>query len=629
MNSQIPPSAPARPVATVAPATSTTPVIAAAPVAQVSPELQKNIQPSLQVQGHVVASSDGEVRIALPQGEVVVKTSTPLPPDTDVIVDLYLQKTQLLADVVVAKEKAVLDKTVAEIISPPAFLPEELPVLQAGQKIVALLLPEYSNTFAESAPKDTALQNIAALIESININDIPKNILQKIPLPENLVRELLASDRPFEKLNSLPVETQKQVIDFFQNPAVVSALSPFIPAQSPAVNLLDSNLLQIATAQIAAKATQTTIIAPPEKTISKPVAVTDLIKTLLPFLQNAEAEQGFASIRQKNQLLLQKSDHQLQHQFLQLDIVSTQPPGTPPIRGTQPFTQLGTVESLTSQGHPIIKTDTAHLVVRTPVTLPVGSTVVFELTPVTLTQVAAQVPELSAFLPATLSDRNIFEPLSSKSWPALQETLNTVSGLTPETVTSALRNTLPTPTPKLVPTALFFLAALRAGNIESWLGPNILQTLRDVGKRDIADRLGSDFSRLSAQSKEPLSGEWRAVSLPMLHDNQLSQLQFFIRRQQDEKNKDSDDKAAPAVRFILNLNLSRMGDLQLDGLLRRKSFDVVLRTAEPLPFSMRQDLMRAFGKGLEQNTMQGSISFQTKAQHWVRIDLPHHTGTIA
>ena len=187
---------------------------------------------------------------------------------------------------------------------------------------------------------------------------------------------------------------------------------------------------------------------------------------------------------------------------------------------------------------------------------------------------------------------------------------------------------LPTPTPNFVPTALFFLAALRLGSVESWLGENTLRSLQQAGKKELAERLGSDFGKLSSLSKETLADGWRSISMPLLYDDQLSQMQFYVRRQYDQDGENEEDGAKPATRFIMNLNLSRMGEMQLDGFIRKKNFDVILRTEEKLPFNMRQELMKRFAQGLDQVQMQGKISFQTRKESWITVSLPQQSGVV-
>jgi len=280
---------------------------------------------------------------------------------------------------------------------------------------------------------------------------------------------------------------------------------------------------------------------------------------------------------------------------------------------------IAKVEMVTSNGSPILKTADSHFVIKTPVSVPVGSVVIFEAGIVTS---ETGIQDISSFQPSGL-------PFSvhGDTWPALREALQI---LVPSTspVAQAFRNTLSTPTLNLVPTALFFLAALRLGSVDNWLGDNTLKFLRQVGKKELAERLGSDFGKLSSLSKETLADGWRSISIPLLHDEQLSQMQFYVRHQYDKDGEDKEKGAKPATRFILNLHLSRMGEMQLDGFVRKKNFDVILRTEEKLPFDMRRELMKRFAQGLDQVQMKGKISFQTRQQSWITITLPQQEGVV-
>ena len=62
-------------------------------------------------------------------------------------------------------------------------------------------------------------------------------------------------------------------------------------------------------------------------------------------------------------------------------------------------------------------------------------------------------------------------------------------------------------------------------------------------------------------------------------------------------------KGGGGTRFLLDLDLSRLGPLQLDGMFKKesRSFDMMVRTTAPLPETMRTDLagLFAFGDRLE------------------------------
>ena len=180
---------------------------------------------------------------------------------------------------------------------------------------------------------------------------------------------------------------------------------------------------------------------------------------------------------------------------------------------------------------------------------------------------------------------------------------------------------------RLVPTVLFFLAALRMGNFDGWLGERSLESLKQSGRRDVIARLTSDFRGIARQAQEVLSGDWRGIALPLLNHDDIEMIQFFTRQQHMEDEKDEDgaegreSKEGKTTRFLLNLRLSRLGDVQIDGFLRHKqTLDVFLRTRAPLPADTRQDILRAFHDGLEQAGLSGGqMAFQTGDTHWMHV----------
>jgi hypothetical protein len=176
------------------------------------------------------------------------------------------------------------------------------------------------------------------------------------------------------------------------------------------------------------------------------------------------------------------------------------------------------------------------------------------------------------------------------------------------------------------------LAALRLGDIEKWLGEPALKNLRQAGRNKLVETLSTDFESIARQTRIPTPGGWTMIPIPLLHDDVLSQMRLFVRRQDDDqggRDNRNEDRAGPVTRFLLNLRLSRMGDMQLDGLMRKKQIDLILRTEDALPSSMREDLARRFADGLGQAQVTGTIGFQAKRQGWVTVEPPPRPGTIA
>jgi hypothetical protein len=498
---------------------------------------------------------------------------------------------------------------------------------------------------------------------------------------------LLQSDDVPAALQALPEETQTQIVRYLSDPKVQDALRKILPpealAQFPA--LQQSSAPAMETASPAQEKPEISQAAPqkpvPAVQAQMPAAQEDILPffpaparlpsaasgseaagkpaaflqkiglgTLIPLIEavigqtaTPAATQMPAPQQPKIPMpVISDLTPYLPQNLFKIEILHLGPPaagpaaipaGQPaPAAPTQgkpfPAVQKGIVESVTPDGHAIIRAAGGqHFVLKNPVSVEPGTTVEFTVHPMSPAEILGLAP-----LPAVIAPEKDLPPLEARLWPALQESLRTLDNAGGEAA-QLMRATIPAPAnaAKMTPTTLFFLAALRLGTVESWLGGNVLQSLRQNGRKDLADTLDGDFARLSSQSKTPLSGEWRAISLPVLHDEHLSQIQFYVRRQNDPEDNGQDEGPRKTLtRFIVNLSLSRMGDMQLDGLLRQKRLDMILRTQDALPFGIRQDIMQRYTAALEQTQMQGGISFQAKKAGWVSPgQAPAGSGTIA
>ena len=542
-----------------------------------------------------------EARIATKEGEIIVKTGTPLPPGADVLVELYTRNGAELARIALLNAQAELSGEAAQMA------PQQYPPLKPGDAMTALLLSPDGQEETQ-APQQTPLQRAALVLEQLGFSDLQK-LPQPLPVPNSVVAQLATASDMLQALQQLPAQQQQDIIQYLSRADVTEALKEILP-QAMLPETADKDFAELVRGMITAKT------APKEGAPAPPR--TGALGSLMPLLETLQNAQGPGGLAPR---MPAPSDNSvlsgiLPRNIRQVTIVAVTPPQQqpPPL---PPQGQQGKVDFISSEGFPVVKTEDGHFILRQQAQVEIGSTVTFEASSMTARQVMANYQTGAAG----------FNPLGGGAWPALQEVLLTVSSM--PAVSTALQNSLPAPSPQLAPTTLFFLSALRLGTVESWLGAPLLQSLRDAGKPGLAERLAGDFGKISAQARETLTGDWRAVSLPMLYNDEISQIQLFIRRQQedDEDEEKQGGRTAPK-RFVLNLHLSRMGDMQIDGLLRKRTFDVILRTAEALPQHMRRELTEGFAKGLSQVKLQGEISFQTRAQKWVTIDVPHQ-GTLA
>ncbi len=622
-----------------------------APVKDAPPEYRNPVD-ALRVEGRVVSSNPqtGDVRIATPAGDITIQSKTPLPPDTAVSVELFMRSKQELANVALLRAP-VPRQTADDVAPPPArpLAPPPHPPLKPGDAVTAIRVPDETPPQPQETVPAGELARAATIIENLGAADV-MSLPKPLPLNGAALAKLAAAPDISAALKELPVEQQKAILDYLTRPDVAAKLQNLLPPlvlarTSPvaaplptapaAPEAIDANTLDIVKAQAEAKMSLTPAADVP-KVAPSPLGA---LRGLLPLVESMQSL-GTPGLAPRMAAPPQGGNpfaSQMPENMYQLKIISITPPATAPVPNARPsltpdilppqnMSQLaGEVESITPNGFPVVRVGGDLYILKNTGPLPVGTKLTFSATEMSPREV------MENLTPSTWGsfkgDAAKFQPLLDAQWPALQDALQNLGATD---AAAALRNTIPDASPRLVPTAMFFLAALRLGDIESWIGAPALKALKDGGKQALVDRLTGDFARIAAQSKENISGDWRAISLPFLNDEQLSQIQLFLRRQQHEhdgQKQGGDDKGA-TTRFVLNVNLSRMGAMQLDGLMQKQRLDIILRSQEALPFNVRQDLMHGYAKGLAQTGLEGGISFQTKAQNWVTIDMPSQGALV-
>ncbi|MEO3429407.1 hypothetical protein AAFN88_11150 [Pelagibius sp. CAU 1746] len=260
----------------------------------------------------------------------------------------------------------------------------------------------------------------------------------------------------------------------------------------------------------------------------------------------------------------------------------------------------GLVTATTSSGQPILHTPLGTLTLDTRAALPPGSSLALQITLPAALQPGQDTPAARALAAA---------------WPSLEALEEAIfHGLQPAQA-EAVTRTLPQVGPRLASGMLFFLSALNQGNLGGWLAPAAAAAER-AEHGDLFERLGREFAGLNRSIDTP-AGEWRFVNLPLWSEQGLRELRCFFRHQHHGGGKDGQD-GDKATRFVLELELERHGELQLDGLVRARRFDLLLRSRRPLPALVRGDLMALFEEANAIAGYTGQLVFQASPD-WLQL----------
>lgn len=195
----------------------------------------------------------------------------------------------------------------------------------------------------------------------------------------------------------------------------------------------------------------------------------------------------------------------------------------------------------------------------------------------------------------------------ARAWPELGETVAVLQRIDPGLASGVVQGVIPAPGATLASGMLFFLSALTRGDLAGWLGRGAAARLEEAGHGDVMGRLASSFGQLARLGEPPAMGEWQALFVPLFDGESERQVRLFIRRHSRDAG-DGDD--GDETRFIVELELDHMGEIQLDGLVREQTFDLILRSPDVLPPSTKRDIAAIFTEGLEITGFTGSLVFQ-------------------
>jgi hypothetical protein len=196
-------------------------------------------------------------------------------------------------------------------------------------------------------------------------------------------------------------------------------------------------------------------------------------------------------------------------------------------------------------------------------------------------------------------------PVRRAPWSALAEALRTLEKDAPETAERFVADLHPRDPPRLAATIRLVAAALRDQSMP-FPGKAIEETLRAAGHADLVPALRDEMRTLGRIAAEPTQ-QWQVLPLPLHDGAQLTPAFLYVERDARRDPQTGDE----ARRFVLDVQTRVLGRLQLDGLLRPKRFDLLLRSRVPLDKIMRGEIEHLFRATLDSAGWSGDVAFST------------------
>jgi len=610
----------------------------------------ENIRETTRISAEVVRENrDGSFRVHTPRGDVDIRVAErETPPQPGQRIEIEIRPGSPPREATIRPAPPETTPVEQRHAPPPEIRQSQTPVnvelsppaqppRQAGQaepvqaQEIIRLLPLAANLVGD------IVQPVIKLIESIIVQrtDIAAQIIlaeAQIPALTNLIRV---------SAQATVIPEQTSIIALTQSPAQSAPVLrlPLPPILQPV--LLSLPAVNFTPPQI----TREISFAPPQSTVPGAPPAPDILHTLpLEFftqqVAGGTAPPQLILTTGEQSTIQQPATQALEQQPLQARItgilepeVQILPPqigdkaeSKPKVIHTKPAILQNNAVSKTAQvvgfiqdSLPVISfalPDMGALplfVIQIPgSTLPVGTLI--QLTPQTGLPVvsAASLPPLAMAVPAAFLTP---EP----TWPVLEQIYQALTQAAPQAA-QALSNMTPQASnpAQLGPAAMFFLAAIRSGDIAGWLGDKTGDILRREGKGNLLSRLSQEGSILNRLSADPISQDWRGISLPHFWQGEIHKMTLYYK--EDSGSENDKNQKGRQTRFLFDLNLSQMGKVQLDGLFRTTRLDLIVRSETRFSQVMEMEMKQTYIGALAQTELVGELSFQNRPEQWVKIN---------
>jgi hypothetical protein len=271
----------------------------------------------------------------------------------------------------------------------------------------------------------------------------------------------------------------------------------------------------------------------------------------------------------------------------------------------------------------ILNTNLGTLRLPVNLQLPVGSNIQFDISSLDLKNVAVgkelQITNLESLKQYLASDATALKDLLS----ALTNNQNT----SPQAGVSQAQAQVPNVTDKFIfSRAIWFLGNVANSSPDKWLSEDSKKILsknnllaEGANKLEGVFKAFKSFFTPAEGLPQGNIGAWNNFVVPFLDsENKLNYVNFFT--EQNSKNNNYEGEKS-ALRFIVELNNSYFGDVQIDGLLTNseitslqqnssKKLDVIFRYSSQISDSDKLELQKIFIDSLEISGLKGEISFR-------------------
>ena len=143
------------------------------------------------------------------------------------------------------------------------------------------------------------------------------------------------------------------------------------------------------------------------------------------------------------------------------------------------------------------------------------------------------------------------------------------------------------------------------------LGKSLTDFLqRTQGGQEALEQLGRDLGA-NRQLQQQLQYDWKSLIFPVVSDDKWYANRLLLK---EYEGKNAEGEPERGVRFVIELDMEKLGPLQLDGLVRKsidnQFFDLTIRSEQPIPKAARDGIFDIFVEAQESLDVKGRLVFQ-------------------
>lgn len=186
----------------------------------------------------------------------------------------------------------------------------------------------------------------------------------------------------------------------------------------------------------------------------------------------------------------------------------------------------------------------------------------------------------------------------SRNLNGLEKVLDQVDAQTSDKI----KKSLPSLDRDFAPKILQFTQAVAQQNAEQVFGKEVMNLLRALG---LEPQINQDFTNLQQATRLEAEG-WKSFIFPYIEDNQSAPKQGGLYWKNGQNNKNSQERE---TEFLVELELTNLGTVHVDGYMNKREIDINLRMTEKLSDEEKREITKIVHQVSETFNIYAKVQF--------------------